>query len=541
MIKFVWRRFWQASLLGSVLTITFVCLAVGAATPPAEMGRSDLLQIILAASVKQDEMPPVSFKHDLHTSALEGEDCTKCHMKQDNRVIFKFNRIKDSSYEIDMAVYHDNCIGCHEHYAARHQPAGPVSGQCRQCHVARPHTASNWHPITFDRSLHYKHQQNTKIKAVSPEDDANCSACHHGYDAPNQKIIYEKGHEGSCSYCHTTAGKEPARPRRAAAHDACVACHLNESVQKQKTGPLDCAGCHDPVRQAEIERLQDVPRINAGQPDVALLATRFFSETPQNSSRNSAPKPTILPVAFDHKSHETTAVDCKTCHHASLGKCAKCHTIKGAKEGQYIRLEQAMHAAPATQSCIGCHQSAQSAKDCAGCHALLPPKQFEQKECQTCHRVPLEILERIPAGDADARTQAANTFIAQNVPGQLLPPDDQIPEIVTIGVMSKEYEPVQLPHRKIVRALADRVAHNRMATAFHRTPETLCMGCHHNGPVSPQPPTCASCHSLQKASSLEGRPGLKGAYHGQCISCHQAMGIAKPAATACKECHAKKG
>ena len=36
-------------------------------------------------------------------------------------------------------------------------------------------------------------------------------------------------------------------------------------------------------------------------------------------------------------------------------------------------------------------------------------------------------------------------------------------------------------------------------------------------------------------------PGLKAAYHQQCMGCHREMGLEKPAATECAACHQEKG
>ena len=120
-------------------------------------------------------------------------------------------------------------------------------------------------------------------------------------------------------------------------------------------------------------------------------------------------------------------------------------------------------------------------------------------------------------------------------------PQDNIPETVTIKAMVDKYEAAPMPHRKIVNTLTSQIKDNRMATLFHGKGTTLCMGCHHNSPASTQPPKCAACHGeAYRAKHNDGRPGLLGAFHGQCIACHQAMQIDKPAATDCTACHKKR-
>ena len=82
---------------------------------------------------------------------------------------------------------------------------------------------------------------------------------------------------------------------------------------------------------------------------------------------------------------------------------------------------------------------------------------------------------------------------------------------------------------------------NKLAGFFHRDPGTLCQGCHHNSPVSRKPPKCGNCHGEPFYPRKLSMPGLKAAYHQQCMGCHREMGLEKPAATACAACHQEKG
>jgi hypothetical protein len=64
----------------------------------------------------------------------------------------------------------------------------------------------------------------------------------------------------------------------------------------------------------------------------------------------------------------------------------------------------------------------------------------------------------------------------------------------------------------------------------------MCVGCHHHSPAGARPPPCRSCHS-QAADATRDRPGLKAAYHRQCLGCHIDMGVSKQG---CTDCHAVK-
>ena len=118
--------------------------------------------------------------------------------------------------------------------------------------------------------------------------------------------------------------------------------------------------------------------------------------------------------------------------------------------------------------------------------------------------------------------------------------DDDIPEKVTIKKLVDKYEKVELPHRKIVRTLVKNLKDNKIANYFHTDQGTICQGCHHNSPIDKKPPKCGSCHGKPFNENALTRPGIKGAYHQQCMNCHKILNLEKPKATACTECHKEK-
>jgi len=84
------------------------------------------------------------------------------------------------------------------------------------------------------------------------------------------------------------------------------------------------------------------------------------------------------------------------------------------------------------------------------------------------------------------------------------------------------YEPVEFAHR----------AHAKMSEMSGN-----CVLCHHyNRPGSVL--ACSECHATETTSKNAdlSKPGLKGAYHRQCMKCHQECGLA----TECESCHAAK-
>jgi hypothetical protein len=88
--------------------------------------------------------------------------------------------------------------------------------------------------------------------------------------------------------------------------------------------------------------------------------------------------------------------------------------------------------------------------------------------------------------------------------------------------------------------MVDKIRPSKLAGYYHSEPGTLCQGCHHHSPPAEKPPACSSCHGETIEGADAFRPGLVGAYHQQCIGCHEKMGIEKPDARDCNACHVEK-
>lgn len=514
-----------------------------------QKGRSDGIVIDLSSIPGGEQMAGVTFFHDLHMEQVKENDCTVCHLKEkeNGQFVFKFKRLKDTNTQTDMVIYHDNCVACHADAKASGKKSGPLKAQCRGCHNNKPEVESTWIPINFDKSLHNRHE---KAKAIAGKEkkstdslsaeskgEQNCSACHHAYDEKSQKIFYDKGKEESCLYCHKDVKAGKADSMRNVSHSGCVNCHLVE--MKNFAGPINCKGCHDLEGQKKIQKLQDVPRLKRGQPDMTIM-TALDSAITSPEEISKAAKQQMNSVVFNHQNHEKVSENCRSCHHNSLKSCKECHTVTGSEKGGFVKLEKAMHDIKGDQSCIGCHNSYKRSSDCAGCHGQMPKKSFADsgKSCLTCHGVDGESLHLV-AMDKTATAEAARKISDERSAAFKKVPDDKIPEKVTIGYISDKYEASDFPHAKMVKSIQKRIEKSTMAKEFHGDETTLCMGCHHNSPATERPQKCGSCHGKTEIKG-DGRPGLKGAYHGQCITCHQKMKVETVAATDCNKCHKEK-
>ncbi len=112
-------------------------------------------------------------------------------------------------------------------------------------------------------------------------------------------------------------------------------------------------------------------------------------------------------------------------------------------------------------------------------------------------------LKRCPSG------QASN--------GGHLGSEDVVPEIVMIGGLSDLYHPVEFNHR----------LHAEMSLM-----DQGCSQCHHSTTGSTMLP-CRDCHAVTPDQVSLNQPGLKGAYHRQCLDCH----IEWSHSQGCETCH----
>jgi hypothetical protein len=229
-------------------------------------------------------------------------------------------------------------------------------------------------------------------------------------------------------------------------------------------------------------------------------------------------------VAFDHRSHELSTRACQECHHDTLEPCSVCHTRKGAEEGDFVTLAESYHDPDSPWSCIGCHELEKKKNNCAGCHSLLPGG-IAAAACDTCHAGTLEPLENT------SKTATAETLISEGI-------DDEL----QIDVLADEYEASPFPHRKIIDTLRKLSDNSSLARYFHTDATTVCMGCHHAGPVKQEqkPPLCRTCHAARREPT-GAVSTLLGAYHQQCLGCHRQMGGAEEKMPqTCTGCHKEK-
>ncbi|MFC1834647.1 sulfate respiration complex hexadecaheme cytochrome HmcA [Thermodesulfobacteriota bacterium] len=525
---------------------------------------------------QQPERPPVPFDHDRHTTALKQDGtkgCAVCHLlKESSRSslhqdvkVFKFPKAAydRTDRKALMYAYHEACVGCHKKTAADGKKSGPPIGLCGKCHVRKPKIKKvvwAWSPV-FNYARHAKHVRATEkpaeadginvsgnVRIIGQTTGKKCETCHHIYDEKRKQLIYKKDCENSCRACHKPKDEKNVRSMKKVAHAACIGCHMrlaekvkkemveqgiNQLTEKDKRrfGPVDCKGCHEEHKTLNPDQIVKIPRLVRGQKDIMdislVMAEKPVTGKTERSSSTVAARARMKVVPFNHKAHEPRTQFCNTCHHHSLEKCGNCHTVadKGRKGGG-VSYEAAFHRAGAKQACVGCHEAAKKQRNCSGCHQNMPNVK-PGSSCKVCHR-----------GPSGGQSEEA-------APIPLFQDKKKVPETLSIKNLEKEFKPAQFPHLKIVNKLVSISNGSSLARRFHGTKEvTLCAGCHHRSDLetaSNKVPACISCHNRAFRPDSLGRPGILGAYHRQCIGCHQAMNQ-KPKALECVKCHpAKEG
>jgi hypothetical protein len=99
-----------------------------------------------------------------------------------------------------------------------------------------------------------------------------------------------------------------------------------------------------------------------------------------------------------------------------------------------------------------------------------------------------------------------------------------VPETITLDSISQVYGPVKFSHSQ------------------HADIAGNCATCHHHSPKG-STPACGECHESIVVYHYEAGKkgpdiGLKGAYHGLCMGCHEKM---QSGPLGCTDCHEKKG
>jgi hypothetical protein len=236
-------------------------------------------------------------------------------------------------------------------------------------------------------------------------------------------------------------------------------------------------------------------------------------------------------VPFNHKAHEGYNNSCRVCHHQEIKKCSECHTLGGTGAAKGLSLELAMHKKDTDRSCVGCHANQYTKNsNCAGCHQFTPTTaRMSNRSCKVCHMPRpdgVELTDNTARLLLEGRPEKSPTYTQEEIPGKIV-----------IGKLSKKYESVEFPHRRIVNKIVENIEDNKLALHFHAEKATICSGCHHNAPLTKQPSGCSSCHTKAFNDKDMHKPGIVGAYHLQCMGCHTTM---KLDIVGCRDCHDEK-
>lgn len=117
------------------------------------------------------------------------------------------------------------------------------------------------------------------------------------------------------------------------------------------------------------------------------------------------------------------------------------------------------------------------------------------------------------------------------------------PETVTIDALANLYQPVEFSHKRHSKLAPCKDCHHH--TTGHQDMDPNCVRCHAHSPEAATV-SCKQCHTSrqfypEQVAAADNpnlyhidKPGLKGAYHLNCVPCH----VAKNAPSHCEGCHA---
>jgi hypothetical protein len=318
--------------------------------------------------------------------------------------------------------------------------------------------------------VEFLHDAHTKALAVKKLD---CTACH----LTQNNRIYPKF-------------KRFEDKDRAAVmniyHDGCIACHGEMNLANEKTGPIECNGCH--------------------------AGTAIYT-----SSRQA--------MGFDQSLHFTHSQKadnkCEKCHHAynetkkelfydkgKEGTCRYCHEKK--TEGNRVSMRQASHL-----GCINCHLNATGTQQlkppvtCAGCHDPAEQQKFKKHTAiprMDRNQPDVVLIKAASKSNGIDKKQSQMHFVPFNHKAH-----EAFNDSCRVCHHASLQQACNECHTRTgaPKGSMDTNAVN-LEIAFHKTDSTRsCLGCHNS---AKQDKNCAGCHAPM------GRTREK--KDEACIQCH---------------------
>ncbi len=138
------------------------------------------------------------------------------------------------------------------------------------------------------------------------------------------------------------------------------------------------------------------------------------------------------------------------------------------------------------------------------------PSPHKCRDCHTCEK-PTAPRQCLTAGLREWARQKAAAGLSSG----------EVSKIIRLDILENLYDPVHFDH----------LLHAKMAEM-----NVGCVACHHNTPTGLSHPRCKECHGIAANDGRTEMPGLKGAYHRQCMDCHRAWSGKDD----CEICHALK-
>ena len=140
-------------------------------------------------------------------------------------------------------------------------------------------------------------------------------------------------------------------------------------------------------------------------------------------------------------------------------------------------------------------------------------------------------------GESDNQPRSAQTAAVAAEPCPVCPvcPKAETPVQADTGDASPGAAEESGPDMVVLDHLTELYEPTRFNHANHVDYEEDCSVCHHHTSDAERFPPCRECHGMPFKTM--DRPGLKGAYHRQCMNCHREM---ESGPLGCTDCHSAK-
>lgn len=402
-----------------------------------------------------------------------------------------------------------------------------------------------------------------------------CSRCHdaeHRQDTHWKEIAKKVGHDveaqletrTSCKCCHLGDVKGFGEP----IDRQCVQCHDDVRVTITGMGRMHCVSCHDPSAVGGTlirESAWECQKCHAQKQGNHVAIDVHGGEDCTNCHRPHEEPWTLPRTCTDcHAANDTHHGEkdgesaCNVCHEPhevsgdAANRCLECHDKQkpGAfahavfEKGHSCQSCHDAHAAPKDppRACDSCHSNKHTMSGrgqekhalCASCHTPHDVKKNPAAACGTCH-------SKIESNHPDPKGQACVSCHDPH-PDEAKAPTtmacnqchDKASSETAFHAGTTRCKDCHAPHAfDKASVIPCKQCHEKeTAAGSHGHGHNECNKCHSSHAPKDKPPACATCHTQEHLTAVDG--------HLNCTQCHDNHPSSRAPKKTCTDCHKKQ-